>query len=124
SWQQEVVRVEKDDDLSLAQPKSRIERRRLTAVLLQDRDDPLAVGRYDFPRLVRGPVVHHDHFGVGVSLRQGSVDGVSQEPAVVVIVNDDARQRGAGHDRSLPTALSYCPRVSDTAGSPCWNTSA
>lgn len=54
---------------------------------LQYGQDPLAIGSKNLLGIIGGAIVDHDHFEVGIDLRQNTVDAWAQILAVIEIVD-------------------------------------
>ena len=102
-----VIRVQEADELTTAAGEAGVERGALTAVLLEHDLDVVAETLQHSARVVGRPVIHHDDLRLRMGLLQRALDGLRQEPPVVVVVDDDARAGDNGDkegidDRSFP----------------------
>src|SRR5918994_198985 len=88
----EVIRVEKDDNVSRSSFYANIHRGCLTLVPLSYDGNAVAELVEHGGRLVGATVVDHDHLTLS-SLSKCGRDALSQESPVVVVVDDDAHMR-------------------------------
>src|SRR5450631_4206561 len=88
--QEEVVGIQKANDLTSTLGKSNIESRRLPSVFLEDRLNSIFVAFDYSPRVIGGTVVNDDDFYRCVRLSQSTLDGIREKASIVVVVYDDA----------------------------------
>ena len=91
-----VVGVEEDHGIARNVLESGVERRGLSAVLLEHRDDPIAVAVDQCARLVGRAVVDDDYLDAVVCLCKRALDRLIEEAAVVVVDDDDADDTALG----------------------------
>ena len=107
SWVQQVVRVQKHDQVRTGPCRSQIAGRRRTAVFAIQNPDPIVItelGQTLQTLRVMGPVIHQDDLEVRGCLRFQRGERVLQEVGPVVERNDDRHHRAPG-------ALGGCDRL-------------
>ena len=78
-----IVTVEKNDDIAFARRKTGVDGRALAAVFFQDRRDFILIRGDNFPRVIRASIVHADDLDVGITLGESAVDGLGEEPPII-----------------------------------------
>ena len=87
-----AIRIGKRDHIPLCHPRPRVARLGRTAVLLPDVTG--ATRPRDPLRPVRRAVVHHNHFRIGIALRETPFQAFAKRPLRVVGRNDDRDKHG------------------------------
>ena len=77
--EQYVVGIENEEDLAAAALEAGVQRRSLSALLLQHYLDPVLEAIQDIARLIRGAVVDDDDMDLGMGLRAGALDRLAAE---------------------------------------------
>ena len=91
--QQNVVRVEKYDDVALGRSEAGIQCRCLPAIALVDRLKLRAVALDNEAGIVRRTIINHDDFHARVFLTKRTFDRRRQVGSVIVIVDYDTNER-------------------------------
>jgi hypothetical protein len=105
----DVVGVEHEHDAARRGLDAGVESRRMTAILLEHRDDTIAVSRDDLARAIGRAVVDDDDLDVGVRLGERAVDRLRQERRVVVAREDDRRPHASSAVRGGRHVGRYYP---------------
>src|SRR5512142_3100182 len=89
---QHIISVQENDDLSMALVKARIDRGRLSSILLENRDDPFLIAIHHLAGVVSRTVVDNDHLSSRITLAKCAFNCACKKATIVVVCYDDADQ--------------------------------
>src|SRR5262249_2776999 len=93
---EKIIGIEEAQNVALASCYAGIERGGLASVFFENWNDAVAVLGDDLVRIVGRSVIDHYDFFLGVILTQSAIDRLVQKAGVVIVVDEDTRQR-PGH---------------------------